>query len=162
MIDTLAMMNDKEVVMRMRRIAAVIIAIVALASALGVAASQQISLLGASHTTEIDGSQPSFVSHGWLEYKDVWQSMGYKTYRSYIDGEGIEFLLEVDGVLLDPTNRVIRFLPKHPVYGAIWSAKWIYRFAPNEFSEGWHTFEGFITINGMTIPYPAREVYVQY
>jgi len=158
-----SMIHDKEVTMRMRKILAVIVGIVALASALGVAANQQIDLSGEDHTTHIDGSQPSFVAHGWIESKEIWQSMGYRNYRSYIHGEGIEFLLKVDDEYLEPTNLAIRFLPKDPDWGPVWRAFWYYRFKPNEFSEGTHKFEGFVTYyNGSMFSFPIRYIEVDY
>ena len=148
--------------MTKQRVLSLTLVAVLLVSVLGMAANQEILLIPIGTTTEIDGSQPSYVSIGWAEYADVWKALGYKNYRSYIEGEEIKRMLDIDGTIVEPTSLAIHFDPHNPSYGAIWTAMWTFRFKPNELPAGTHRFQGWVQFEGDAWPSSFRWITVNY
>lgn len=126
----------------MKRAQAIVVAGL-LVMALGVAglgATQQIKLFG-QLPLEIDGSQPCYVAHGWVELdSDLPEG---QTPREYLI-ENFLFELLVDGVFVSPTNFVVRRRPEatNPYGEGAWTILWYFRFKANYFSEGEHEFHG--------------------
>jgi hypothetical protein len=118
--------------------------VIVCALALGAAGgTQKITLASAfePYTTSIDGSQPSYVQHGFLEVPaegEKPKEMRDKLLEQYA------FYLEIDGEWIQPTSvTVTKAPPSRNNYGVDgWRLSSTFRLPASSLSEGVHTFTG--------------------
>jgi len=130
--------------MRNAAVAMVVSLVVVLAGASALAGTQPIKVFVPGSPPEplvIDGSQPCYVAHGWVELEsDV--PDGVKP-RDYLI-ENISLEIRIDDALIEPVNVVVRRLPVacSEYDEDAWRIAWTYRFPPRFFLGGTYTFTG--------------------
>jgi hypothetical protein len=119
----------------------VVAACVILAIGLSAVGGTQVIKLFGSTPLEIDGSQPCYLAHGWLEL-DSNLPEGVKP-RDYLI-ENITFELLINTDTISPNNYVVQRVPEsqNTYDEGAWRITWYYRFPPRDFADATYQFVG--------------------
>ena len=147
----------------MRRVVLVAISLVVVASCLGVAKHQQINV-GFGWPEAIDGSNPSYITHGFWEFCANMPFPTPQAVKNDPPHPPLGLTLWVDGEPYSGSPLRIFKRPEHltpPVLNDdVWYFQWTFRFKANYFSNGPHHFYMEWTIGDMIVNQAEHTVLV--